>query len=618
MRTNCSDGSDRSGKEKGEPLVSASFPGSRGAYRFGILLSPFLRGLAVLVLLSGCKDDPPPPAPKVSGAFVAPPANTLPVEPPPKLRYVDVTKAAGIDFVHETGAFGQKYLPETMGAGCAFFDYDSDRDPDLLVLNGDWWPGHEKPGPPPTMRLWRNDGAWKFADVTQETGLAAPFYGMGCAVADADGDGDLDLFVTGVGGYRFFRNDGGRFSDVTRQAGLAPGTWKDDAGEEHGPFATSAAFLDYDGDGRPDLFVCHYVHWSAKTDVFSTLNGKDKTYAIPTLYKGESCRLWRNLGDGRFEDATDSAGVRTDGGKSLGVAVCDLGNGRPSLFVANDTVPNALYLNEGGGKFTELGQKSGFAYDANGRARAGMGIDIAPVGADGKACFAIGNFSGEPVSLWEQVRPGQAFFIDHATNAGIALVTMPSLTFGVRFLDADLDGRPDLLLANGHIEPTIQETQKDIAYRQPTQLLRGLEGGKFADVTALVGEDLQRPRVGRSIAVADVDGDGDLDLCVTTNGGPPALLRCDLENAAARSLRVRVRGKAPGTDALGAKVTVARGERTQTQWVSSGGGYLGQSERTLTFGLGDAGKADRVEVRWPDGTVKAFENVASGVLDAAP
>jgi hypothetical protein len=570
------------------------------------------------LLLAACGKEEPAPTPKTSGAFVAPKANTLPVEPPPKLRFVDVAKEAGVDFVHETGAFGQKYLPETMGAGCAFFDHDGDRDPDLLLLNGDWWPGHEKSGPRPTMRLYRNDGNWKFADVTKEAGLDVPFYAMGCAVADVDADGDCDLFVAGVGGYRFFRKDGGRFVDATKESGLDPGTWKDGAGEEHGPFATSAAFLDYDGDGRPDLFVCHYVHWSAKTDLFSTLNGRDKSYAIPTLYAGESCRLWRNLGDGKFEDATDAAGVRNDKGKSLGVAVVDLGTGRPSVFVANDTQPNYLYRNDGGGKFTEVAGKSGVAYDGTGRARAGMGVDFAPVGADGKLCFAIGNFSGEPVSLYESAKSGGSFFIDHATNAGVALVTQPMLTFGVNFLDADLDGRPDLLLANGHIEPTIQETQKDIAYAQPTQLLRGVSGGQFVEVTSLVGDELRRPRVARAAALADVDGDGDLDVCLTTNGGAPALLRCDLEGAAARSLRVRVRGKAAVADALGAKVTVTVAGRTQTQWVRSGGGYLSQNEPTLTFGLGDAGKAEKVEVLWPDGAAKTFDSVAPGLLEASP
>jgi enediyne biosynthesis protein E4 len=590
-----------------------SGPGRSGVPRSSPCRAAVLVPLAFA--LAGCGKEKVKELPKTSGEFTKAPANTLKAEPPPKLRYVDVTREAGIDFVHANGAFGKKYLPETMGAGCAFFDYDGDGDNDLFFVNGALWPEHGKDQSDPTMRLYRNDGGWKFTDVTRDAGLAVAFYGMGCAVADVDGDADPDLFVSGVGGYLFFRNDGGRFTESSKDAGLVPGTWKDDTGAEHGPFATSAAFLDYDGDLRPDLFVCHYVHWSPQTDVFSTLNGKDKTYAIPTLYAGESCRLWRNLGDGRFEDATAAAGVRNDKGKSLGVAVLDLGDGRPSLIVANDTQPNYLYRNDGNGRFTDIGGKWGCANDRVGRARAGMGIDVRPPTSEQPLAVAIGNFSGEPVSFWERAAN---CFLPKEDVVGIALVTHPVLTFGLRFLDADLDGRSDLLLANGHIEPTIQETQKNVQYRQPTQLLRALQGGSFADVTSLVGEDLGKPRVARSIAAADVDGDGDLDLCITTNGGPPALLRCDLEDAAKRSLRIHVRGKAPATDALGAKVVVTAGGRTQTQWVRSGGGYLGQSEFTLTFGLADAGRADKVEILWPDGTAKSYENVSSGALEAQP
>jgi hypothetical protein len=348
------------------------------------------------------------------------------------------------------------------------------------------------------------------------------------------------------------------------------------------------------------------------------MNGRDKTYAVPTQYDGESCRLWRNLGDGKFEDVTDAAGVRNDEGKSLGVAVADLGNdGWPDLVVANDTQPNYVYRNEKG-RFVECGMSAGVAYDGNGRARAGMGIDFAPLGPEGRACFAIGNFSGEPVAFYEETQSGRGFFSDRAGTRGITLVTHPVLTFGLLFLDADLDGRADILLANGHIEPTVQETHKDIPYAQPEQLLRCLAGGAFADVTKLVGDDLQRPRVARSAAAADLDGDGDLDLCLTTNGGPPALLRCDLEDAPRRSLRVRLRGKAPALDAIGAKVTVTVAGRASTQWVRAGSGYLGQSEPVLTFGLGDAGKADRVEIVFPDGTSVTREDAGPGTIDAEP
>ncbi len=327
--------------------------------------------VVVALLLPSCGPDAPADDVPESGSYAAVTAEpeAAPTERPmAALSYVDVTRAAGIDFVHETGAYGRKLLPETMGAGGALFDYDGDGDQDILLVNGDWWPGHENPraeqgAARPTMHLYRNDGDWKFTDVTEAAGLAIPFYGMGAAACDTDGDGDADLFVAGVGGYLFLRNDGGVFVDVTAESGLMPGTWTDSEGGEHGPFATTPVFLDHDGDGRPDLFVAHYVHWSVETDVFSTMNGRDKSYAIPTLYAGESCRLFRNLGGNRFRDVTDAAGVRNDEGKSLGVAVLDFNDdGRPDIVVANDTQPDYLYRNDGG-TFTEIGVRAGIGVD---------------------------------------------------------------------------------------------------------------------------------------------------------------------------------------------------------------------------------------------------------------
>ncbi len=577
--------------------------------------------LVVALTLAACGPDEVTPVAPVAGTYAkttleSPTATD--VTPMAALRYVDVTADAGIDFVHESGAYGEKLLPETMGAGAAFLDHDGDGDPDLLLVNGDWWPGHEKDGARPTLRLYRNDGDWKFTDVTEEAGLAQSFYGMGVSTCDTDGDGDTDLFISGVGGNRFFRNDGGTFTDVTADAGLMGKTWTDAAGNTIPSFGTSAMFLDYDGDGRPDLFVAHYVHWSKETDVFSTMNGRDKSYAIPKLYQGETCRLYRNVGDNRFEDVTDAAGVRNDEGKSLGVCTFDFNDdGRPDIVVANDTQPDYLYRNDGG-VFTEIGTPSGIAVDqATARAKAGMGVDGILLPETGKAVLAVGNFSSEPVSFLELLR-GE-LFVNRADVSRVAEATLDPLTFSVRFVDADLDGRPDLFLVNGHIEPTIQSVHADILYAQPLILLRGVPGKRFVryeNVSDRLGEDFVRPRVGRGLALADVDGDGDVDACVTTNGGPPALLRCDLDGAAARSLRVRVVGNAPATDALGARVEVVTGDRTQVQWVKTGSGYLSQSELTLTFGLGDAGRADRITVRWPDGNERSFADVAPGLLEA--
>jgi hypothetical protein len=470
------------------------------------------------------------------------------------------------------------------------------------------------------MRLYRNDGGFRFTDVTAHAGLDEPFYGMGISACDADGDGDTDIFVAGVGGYRLFRNDGGVFADVTVESGLDPGTWTDAEGGEHPAFATSAAFFDYDRDGRPDLFVCHYVRWSQATDVFSTMDGTTKSYATPRVYSGESSRLWRNLGGNRFEDVTDASGVRNEKGKSLCVAVVDFDqDGLPDVAVANDTQYDQLLRNNGDGTFTDRALQAGIAAGPDGLALAGMGIDGCLLPDSGRIALAVGNFSGEPLTLFEYERAG--LFQNRSDVAGVALVTHHSLTFGVRFLDADLDGRTDLVLSNGHIEPTIQSVHKDISYEQSAQLLRGVPGKRFIrfrDVAEAVGEDFVRPRVARGVACADVDGDGDLDLCFTVNGGPPALLRCDLEGAAERSLRVRVLAAAsegsPAADALGARVVVRQGERAQTQWVRTGSGYLSQSELTLTFGLGDA-PADSVEVTWPDGHTKSVEGPVRGSLE---
>jgi hypothetical protein len=583
-----------------------------------------VRARLLLVLpaaaLAACGGDEVVEKPKPK-AFEAPKeaARTV-VDEPLRLRFTDVTRESGVDFVHETGADGRKLLPETTGSGCAWLDYDADGDPDLMLLSGKPWrePGASAAAPPPTVRLWRNDANWRFTEVTREAGLdSVRPYAMGAACADADGDGDTDVFVTGVGGYTFLRNDGGRFAPVAPgETGLDPGTWTDSEGESHGPFATSAAWLDYDRDGRPDLFVAHYVHWSEKTDVFSTLNGKDKTYAVPTQYQGESCRLWRNLGGNRFEDVTDRAKVRNDEGKSLGVCVTDLNDdGWPDLVVANDTQPNYAYVNRKDGTFEECGVLCGIAFGPDGRARAGMGIDAATLGPKARVHVAIGNFSGEPVGVYENKG---AVFVNMSDVTRIGEVTLPSLTFGVKWADVDLDGRADLVCANGHIEPTIQDVHRDIAYRQPIQVLRQRADGKFVDLAAAAGDAITTPRVHRSLACADADSDGDLDWVVTVNGGPAVLLRTDLDDVAKRSLRVKVAGAAPSTDALGAKVTVeVEGLPPVAQWVTSGAGSLSESERTLTFGLGAAGRARRVTVRWPDGAERTFEDVAAGLLPAA-
>jgi hypothetical protein len=567
-------------------------------------------GLATVAVLGAGCDDPapaPPPAPVPAASYAPAKATTFVEEPAPKLTYKDVARESGVDFVHETGAFGQKLLPETMGGGVCLFDYDGDGDDDVYFTNGDRWPGREADGPRPTPRLYRNEGAFKFVDVTREAGLAEPFYGMGPTAADADGDGDQDLFVGGVGGYRLYRNDGGKFVDATGGSGVVAPTWKDEKGREHGCFASSAAWFDADGDRRPDLFVGHYVQWSQDTDIYATLDGKNKSYAEPDKYQGESCRLFRNLGGMKFEDVTKKAGVYNPEGKTLGVCVVDFDeDGDPDVAVANDKQPNYLYRNKGDGTFENVADVAGVGYAADGRVRAGMGVDSGFVGDEpGRCALAVGNFSAEPVTIYERRTTTDEFFVRVEDVTGVALVTNNWLTFGILFLDADRDGRDDLLVANGHLEPSIQQIRKEIPYEEPLQYLRNNGGKRFVENTAALGPDFGKHRVGRALAYSDLDLDGDLDLVLTVNGKAPVLLRC--ETAPHAALRVKVKGKGPGTDGLGTRVTAEVGGRKIHRWVRTGSSYLSCSEKTLTFGLGAAGKADRLHVVFPDGGKRTID-----------
>ncbi|MFQ5888822.1 MAG: CRTAC1 family protein [Gemmatimonadota bacterium] len=551
--------------------------------------------LAWVAALAACGRGEPatstPPAEYAESADAA--ADPAQVIPP--LRFVDVTHEAGIVFTHETGAFGAKWMPETMGSGGGFLDYDGDGWPDLFLVNGMEWPGHETDREQPTPRLYRNRGDGRFDDVTRQAGLDLTVYGMGSAFADYDADGDPDIYLTAVGDNLLLRNDGGRFTDVAAAAGVLGN------GDEPGAFpawSTAAAWLDVDRDGWLDLFVCNYVRWTPATDLFTTLDGKTKSYATPQPYEGESCRLYRNREGRRFDDVTASAGVLNRDGKSLGIAVSDFNDdGWPDLVVANDTERNFLYLNDGDGTFTDIALRAGVGYDEFGRARAGMGIDVAEVIGEDRLSIAIGNFSREPVSLYTQI--GDDLFLDRAGAAGLTNPTLLPLTFGLRFVDVDLDGHRDLLLANGHIEPAINTVQREITFAQPPQLLHNDGRGHLHDITVAVGGALAEPVVGRGLAAADIDRDGDADLLITVNGGAPKLLRNDLP-AGANWMRLRLRGNAPNLDAIGAVVTVHAGDLHQRRMVRTGSSYLSQSEMNpLVFGLGAHSRADSTTVRWP-------------------
>jgi len=515
-----------------------------------------------------------------------------------QVTFRDITTQAGIHFTHNNGAFGKKYLPETMGPGCAFIDYDGDGWPDILLINGQDWPGHAHAAS--TLKLYRNNHNRTFTDVTAKSGLAISMFGLGAAVGDYDNDGHDDVFITALGQSHLFHNNGnGTFTDVTKAAGM----WGPDE------FSTSAAWVDYDKDGKLDLVVANYVQWSLKTDLYCTIDGSTKSYCTPESYKGASARLWHNLGNGRFEDATQKANLSDPTSKSLGVAILDYNNdGWPDILLANDTQPNKLYLNKRNGTFEEKAVSAGIAFSEDGVARAGMGVDAADYDRSGHPSIIITNFANQMLSLYHN--EGNGLFVDEAPRSEVGRATLVTLGFGCFFFDYDNDGWLDIFVADGHIEDQIEKVQKRVSYAEPPHVFRNLGQGKFQEVTAGLGAGFAGPKVARGAAYADIDNDGALDVLITTNGGRVYLF--DNEGNKNQSLRVKLRGTKSNRNGIGAVVRITAGSGKQSQMLHSGSSYLSQSELVLTFGLGSQAKADTVEVQWPSGQVDKASNVASG------
>lgn len=515
---------------------------------------------------------------------------------PPRVAVVftDVTSEAGIEFVHHNGRSGRKYLPETLGSGCAFLDYNNDGRADIFLVNSRPWTGNTSDV---TSKLYRNEGGGRFSDVTVQAGLAIPMYGLGVAAADYDNDGFQDLYVTVLDGDRLFRNRGdGTFEDVTGEAGI-----------DNARFGTSAAWVDYDLDGHLDLFVANYVKWTMEGDLWCSMDGSTKTYCTPESYFGQPSALYRNRGDGSFQEVGAAAGVADPTAKALGIAIFDYdSDGLPDIFQANDTQPNKLYRNEGDGTFSEHGVSAGIAYAEDGKARGAMGVDAADYDRSGRPHLLVGNFANEMLNLFHN--EGNGLFVDEAPTSEIGRDSLLALTFGAFFFDYDLDGHVDIFCANGHLDEEIEVVQPAVKFAQEPQLFRNDGRGRFGLASGEVGGDFSEPLVARGAAYADYDGDGDLDILITTNDGPAKLLRNDGGDAN-NYLRVRLEGTQSNRSGLGTRLQLTTASGTQIQVVRGGSSYCSQSETVATFGLGQDTEVDRLEIRWPGGAVETFRGL---------
>jgi enediyne biosynthesis protein E4 len=531
----------------------------------------------------------------IASAFRSPESWALPQL---GFRFTDVTSSAGIHFRHNNGAYDGKLLPETLGSGCAFLDYDGDGWQDILLVNSMDWPGHSHQRS--TVKLYRNNRNGTFSDLTRGAGLDLEMYGMGVAVGDYNNDGFPDILITCVGQNRLFRNTGrGTFVEVTNSSGLG----------KRQAFSTSALWFDYDRDGFLDLFVCNYVKWSPQHDVFCSLDGKHKSYCTPEAYFGQTCWLFHNRGDGTFEDVTASSGIFDSSSKSLGVAMLDYDeDGWPDLLVANDTQPNKLYRNQRNGTFKDVAVEAGIAFSADGKARAGMGVDVGDFDNSGRPGVAITDFANEMIGLYRSDARGN--FADIAVPSGIGLPSKTTLGFGCVFADCDLDGSLDLIAVNGHIDDTVRNV-RNVGYAQSPQIFLNDGRGKFIEVGAQVGGGFSKPKVGRGLAIGDFDRDGDQDILMTTNDGPAYLFRND-QTAGNRSIQFRLIGTKSNRDAIGALVRIFAGGVMQTRMVRSGSSYLSQSGLPVTFGVGKRDRIERLVVDWPTGGMEKFKDLAAG------
>lgn len=540
----------------------------------------------MVVLFIGCQAAPAPPAPS------------------PTLRFVDVAQDAGLHaFKHINGSENKFWFPEQMGAGGGFIDYDSDGWEDLVLVGG----GRLSPaGPPDVQAIWlfHNNQDGTFSDVTAHSGLAnIRAYGTGITAADYDNDGDQDFLLTTFGRDLLFRNDFVDDQHTFTETGIAAGIGNTNA------WSSSALFFDADKDGDLDLYTGGYASWSLDTDVECFRANGDPDYCPPATYSGDRSHYYENLGNGVFEDQTQLAGLGDTPGKSLAVAEWDFNEDAwPDLIVVNDGEPDLLYLNNTDGTFTETGLTSGIALGEHGEARAGMGVDVGIVDDTGLPSIFVGNFSSEMIGVYRQTPNG--WFSDRAAASGIGRHSLTTLAFGVRLFDADLDTDLDLFVANGHVYLNPLDGSD---YEQAPHLFINNGDGKFADSAIEIGGVMQEPMVARAIATADYDRDGDVDLLVTENNGKVRLLRND--SVAGHSVRIRLKGQAEhnsNPDALGARVQAYLPTTRMIRRVRTGSGYLSNSEKVLTFGLGDYEKLDSLSIQWPNGSRVSFTDLQAG------
>ena len=511
------------------------------------------------------------------------------------LRFTDQTQRAGIHFIHTNGASEEKYLPETMGSGGLFFDYDNDGHLDIYLVNSGSLGSPVQPYRPPdhTNILYRNKGDGTFVDATAAAGLQQNVgYGMGCLAADYDNDGDADLYLTNFGPNQLYRNNGdGTFTDVTSHAGVADGNW-----------SVSASFGDFNLDGHLDLYVTNYLDYQLETAHVCFLEGVH-IYCGPHEYPGARDTLYRNNGDGTFTDVTTRAGVHNNG-KGLGVLFTDYNtDGYPDIFVANDAVPDFLYLNNKDSTFTEIAITAGVAYNSEGRATASMGIASGDYDNDGAQDLFVTNFSLEINSLFHNDTDG--FYTMTTFEAGLADPSFSKLGFGTQFLDADNDGWLDLFVANGHVWDNVSEITPSLSYKQKCQIFGNTGNGQFRDLSETTGAFFKRSIVGRGVAIGDYNNDGALDVLVTCCGEPPVLLRNDSQTH--NYVKIRLVGTESNRDGVGAKVWVRTNETTRFRELTCGGSYASGSERTLHFGIGAQETLQSIEVKWQSGHTQTLD-----------